>query len=763
LGVLALVLLPFVRLPGPQWPGINGFFSGAVFLADLATSFLLFLRFRETRAWYVLVLAGAYLHTATMALAYVVTFPAAIRADGPLLGSPQSVSWIFLAWTLGYALFALAAVILAWVDPARVSRADEERARFGAMTLTLGISAFIVTLAVHVSDFLPSLVNGAGWTGADVALNYLTVGLFACGILLIIGTRLRRSELLLWLAVALAAMLVGNALSAIGGGRYTIGWYASRLSWTASACALVLYFVGRFARQQDLLVHTTGVLEERTRERDRIWNVTEDLFGVSTFGGYFLSANPAWTRLLGWTEAEITATHVNDLRHPDDAAAANAGRARLAEGEPVVRLENRFRHKDGSWRWIAWTLSADQGLIYIAGRDVTAENEAVEALRKGQANQAQLQKIEALGQLTGGVAHDFNNLLMIIGGNIPRVRKALIDDPKATRAVEAMEIAANRGKALTRQLLSFSRRQAINPRVTPIAERIEAVQPMLASSIGSVALGVEMPADLWPVKVDTNEFDLALVNLMLNARDALSPQGVIRISARNVRLAGSETAEGLQGDFVAVSVADDGEGIPPDILPRVFDPFFTTKQSDKGSGLGLSQVHGFSRQSGGTAVVASELGKGTTVTIYLPRTNDTSKPRVSREVETLRPDTVLLVEDNPDVAEVTRDMLAQLGYRVHAANNAQSALEMLGRHDIGLVFSDLVMAGPMDGIDLARSIRAQGLAIPVMLATGYSEKVSRAAPDFTVLRKPFDLDELRSGLSRLLTHSYPDPDGKPLS
>ena len=746
--VLALLLLPFVRVPGPQWPGFNGFFAGAVFVADLATSFLLFMRFRETRAIYVLLLACAYLHTATMALAYVVTFPGAVRADSPLLGTPQSVSWIFIAWTLGYALVALAAVILAFVDGPRVSRADEGRVRFAAIALTLVIAACIVGIATQAADQLPSLVSSGGWTRADAILAYLTVGLFACGILLILGTRLRNDELLLWLAVALAAMLVGNALSAIGGGRYTTGWYASRLSWTASACALLLYFVGRFVRQQDLLVQTAGVLEQRTRERDRIWNVTEDLFGVSTFGGYFLSTNPAWTRLLGWTDNEIKAMHVDNLRHPDDAAAANAGRARLAQGAPVVRLENRFRHKDGSWRWIAWTLSADQGLIYIAGRDVTAEKETVEVLRKAQANQAQLQKIEALGQLTGGVAHDFNNLLMVIGGNVPRVRKALVDDPKATRAAEAIEIAANRGKALTRQLLSFSRRQAINPTVTRVAERIEAVQPILASSIGTVALDIALPADLWSVQVDTNEFDLALVNLTLNARDAISPQGRITISARNVRLGGGETVENLQGDFIAISVVDTGVGIPADILPKVFDPFFTTKQSVKGSGLGLSQVHGFSRQSGGATVIASELGQGTSVTIYLPRTDDAPATRTSAEVESLRPDTVLLVEDNPEVAEVTRDMLAQLGYRVHTANDAQVALEMLDRHEIGLVLSDIVMAGPMDGIDLARTIRARGLSIPIMLATGYSETVSRATPDFTVLRKPFDLDELRSGISR---------------
>src|SRR6185436_18466843 len=159
-----------------------------------------------------------------------------------------------------------------------------------------------------------------------------------------------------------------------------------------------------------------------------------------------------WRRLLGWSEDEIKAMHVSELRHPDDAAVSTAGRALLAEGVATVRMQNRFRHKDGSWRWIAWTLSTDRGLIYVAGRHVTAEKEAIEANRKAQANQAQLQKMEALGQLTGGVAHDFNNLLMVIGGNVPRVRKALPDDAKVARAMDAIEIAANRGKSLTRQL-----------------------------------------------------------------------------------------------------------------------------------------------------------------------------------------------------------------------------------------------------------------------------------------------------------------------
>ena len=283
--------------------------------------------------------------------------------------------------------------------------------------------------------------------------------------------------------------------------------------------------------------------------------------------------------------------------------------------------------KDGSLFWanvIVDPIFDDDGsLVGFAKitRDITERREAQLALQAAQAQRAQTQKMEALGQLTGGVAHDFNNLLMIVSGHVHTLKKLVADDPKGVRAAEAIELAARRGESLTRQLLSFSRRQMLTPTVVAgVGERLEAVRPLIASSIGAqVRLAALVPPELWPVRVDLAEFEFALINLALNARDAMPEGGMITVSAENAALQPADTRLGLKGDFVAITVADTGSGIPADILPRVFDPFFTTKPPAKGTGLGLSQVHGFVHQSGGTLGIESELGKGTRVTLYLPR------------------------------------------------------------------------------------------------------------------------------------------------
>src|SRR5271168_1358702 len=279
------------------------------------------------------------------------------------------------------------------------------------------------------------------------------------------------------------------------------GWIASLLDITAQK---------RADRARSLIESELRMLSEkleveverRTLERDRIWNVSEDLLAVSNFEGYFLSMNPAWTRLLGWSEDEIKAMHVSELRHPDDAAHSIAGRAQLAQGVSTVRMENRFRHKDGSWRWLHWTMTENNGLIYVAGRHITTEKEAAAALQRAQRQTAHLQKMEAIGQLTGGIAHDFNNLLMIVSGHAQSLKNRL-KDARDSRAVQAIEMAATRGENLTRQLLSFSRTLPLSPTVIDPAETADAIHDVLAGSMHvNIEFHVDVPDDTWPVLVD---------------------------------------------------------------------------------------------------------------------------------------------------------------------------------------------------------------------------------------------------------------------
>ena len=486
-------------------------------------------------------------------------------------------------------------------------------------------------------------------------------------------------------------------------------------------------------------------VERRTLERDRIWNVSEDLLAVGNFNGYFISINPAWTRLLGWSSDEIKSMHVNELRHPDDAPHAEAGRTRLAQGVPTVRLENRFRHKDGSWRWLQWTLTENDGLLYVVGRHITAEREAAAAIEQAQRRAAHLQKMEAIGQLTGGIAHDFNNLLMIVSGHAENLRNRL-SDPKDVRSLQAIEMAAARGENLTRQMLSFSRTLPLNATVIGLADAIQALRDVLAGSLNvNIELVIDVPKSAWPVRADKSELELALVNLAVNARDAMPDGGRLAISAENVELRAGEIPELSAGEAVALTVADTGSGIPAELLSRVVEPFFTTKDPDKGTGLGLTQVYGFARQSGGAVQIASEVGRGTKVAIYLPRSRSrvaATSAEDTAQYLAVGHQTVLVVEDNPDVRNVAVSLLEQLGYRTIAVELSAAALDVLSsRHDVSLVFSDVVLPGHIDGLALGREIAERYPHVPVVLTTGYA-KVFEAEPEFPVLRKPYQLPVL---------------------
>jgi two-component system NtrC family sensor kinase len=384
-----------------------------------------------------------------------------------------------------------------------------------------------------------------------------------------------------------------------------------------------------------------------------------------------------------------------------------------------------------------------------------------EAARRQAAENAlkQSQRLEALGQLTGGVAHDFNNLLMVVGGSAQRLKRRH-HDPADLRSLDMIESAVRKGSNLTRQLLSFARRQSLSPKVVDLFECIEKFREVLRQSIpGDIEIELEAARRQVPVKIDPDEFEIALLNLTLNARDAMPDGGRITISIRTTTLDENAGPNGLTGEFAVMAFSDTGAGIADDIRDRIFEPFFTTKKVDRGTGLGLSQVYGFAQQSQGAITVTSKPDAGTTFELFLPCCDEALQAENSAADDAPSPArsaTVLLVEDHPDVSAVGSDYVEQCGFKVVCATSAEVAVDILNqRSDIDLVFSDIVMPG-MSGLELGRLIREHHPETPVVLASGYSDRAAMAVEEgFTLLQKPYSLEALRKSLAEAM--QAPDP------
>jgi len=390
---------------------------------------------------------------------------------------------------------------------------------------------------------------------------------------------------------------------------------------------------------------------------------------------------------------------------------------------------------------------SSQGLAVFL-RDITEHKHALEARRLMEEQLHQSQKMESVGQLTGGVAHDFNNLLMVISANLELIEGAA-DTSKVRRCAEAARRAADRGGKLTAQLLAFSRRQALRPKLVNANELISEFQGLIHQAVGDgCEVKLRTDEELWLCHVDPSLLETALLNLALNARDAMADGGTLRIETQNIEE--EESVAGCSpGSYVRLSVADNGSGMPPEVRDRVFEPFFTTKEVGKGTGLGLSMVYGFVRQSGGHIAVESAPGAGTTVALYLPATArelDAEQDTIEAEALPIGSERVLVVDDNEDLLNVTSAMLSTFGYQVSCAHNGAEALRTLqSDQPFELLFSDIVMPNGMNGIELAREAKRLRKDIKILLTSGYAEGVlqrNNAVGEFSIIDKPFSLADL---------------------
>ena len=545
-------------------------------------------------------------------------------------------------------------------------------------------------------------------------------------------------------------------------------------------------------RVQQELRDINDSLERRVAEtvadRDRLWDVSEDLLMVASPDGMLERVSPSWKHALGHALDGLLGRTCMAFVHPEDLVHVTEQMIALRREGLPVRHECRMLRADGATRWVAWTLSIDPvtGRIHGVGRDVTSDKDAAEALRHADEALRMAQKMEAIGKLTGGVAHDFNNLLQVIGGNLQLLARDVAGDDRSEARVRNALAGVARGAKLASQLLAFGRRQPLAPKVVNLGRFVRGLDDMLRRALGDeVEIETVIAGGLWNTLVDPFQVENALLNLAINARDAMSGNGKLTIEAGNAVLDDAYArrhVDAAPGQYVMVAVTDTGAGMPPEIQEQVFEPFFTTKPEGQGTGLGLSMVYGFVQQSGGHVKIQSEVGHGTTVRLYLPRAHAAEDEET--EIDTGPAgggsETVLVVEDDEDVRATVVEMLSSLGYRVLKARDAASALAIVESGvPVDLLFSDVVMPGPMRSPEMARKVRERLPGIAVLFTSGYTDTVivhtGRLDAGIELLSKPYTHEALARKVRQMLVsggarlppapaaplHAVPEPAPQP--
>jgi len=524
-----------------------------------------------------------------------------------------------------------------------------------------------------------------------------------------------------------------------------------------------------WTKAEQTLVQEVGervkVAVERARaERDRLWDLSQDMLARADYSGMMSAVSPGWTRLLGWSENELLTRGYATFMHPEDMPPTIEAIARMAEDREPARFQNRIATRDGGWKHIEWTVAPEpDGVNFVAvGRDLSEAKAREAELKAAQEALRQSQKMEAVGQLTGGIAHDFNNMLTGVIGSLDLIQRYIAAGKmdRVDRYIDAANTSAQRAAALTSRLLAFGRRQSLDLKPTDVNALVHGMEELLHRTLGEqIALECHLPAHLWAAFTDANQLESALLNLCINARDAMAQGGKLVVETDNIELDeryASEHPELKPGEYVVLSVTDTGVGMSASTMEKVFEPFFTTKPVGQGTGLGLSMIYGFARQSGGHVRIYSELGQGTTVKLYVPRFHGAVDAQGEGRAEAPRGagETVMIVEDDPSVRLIVTDVLGELGYGVVEAIDAQTAIPILQSDQrIDLLVTDVGLPG-LNGRQLAEIARQSRPELKILFITGYAKNASVRAgfldQGMDMMTKPFAVDALATKIRDII-------------
>jgi PAS domain S-box-containing protein len=762
--VIFIAAFPFARQPLPQiWAFIPAY-EAALAINDLLTAVLLFAQFSILRSRSLLILACGYLFTALMVVAHALTFPGVFSPTGLLGAGPQSTAWLYMFWHGGFPIFV---ILYAWSndEPRAVAEApwSIQRALQAGIGAAFASVAVLTLLATVGQRLLPAIMSANTYSSTMIAV-VLLVWLLSFIALLLLWNRPRHSMLDLWLMVVMCAWIFDIALSAVfNAGRFDLGFYTGRIyGLSAATFVLVVLLVrttGLYGQLSQLLGTEQQKLMRESALRQRIFNTSIDLILVCDRKGRLAQVSPSSQTILGHQPDEMIGQSANQFIYHEDLDNTRKEMRLARLGRLTRNFDCRYTHKKGHAVPLTWTgvwSEHDQQHFFI-GRDMSERIKLEQQLR-------QAQKMEAIGQLTGGIAHDFNNILAVVIGMTELTAARVAGDPGLSAMVKQIDEAAERGVQLVQRMLAFARKQPLEPRVLDVNDAVKRATSMLARTLGEdITMRSDLADEPWLALADPSQLEDAIVNLAVNARDAMPKGGNLVIETANVHLDedyAAQHAEVQPGDYVAVIVTDSGTGMPPEIVERVFEPFFTTKEVGRGTGLGLSMVYGFMKQSRGHVKIYSEVGHGTSIKMYFPKASQ----KVASDIDVSATEvhespsgreTILVVEDDATVRAMAVSVLEGLGYQVRQASDGKSALSILhGTAHIDLLFTDMIMPNGVSGQDLVKAARQLRPNMKALLTSGYSEQFistrGDADQDVRLLVKPYRREKLATAVRSAL-------------